>query len=352
MKNTVTTLIISSLLSSLSFFADADADAPAGVRPCCAFGTNLKTEVGGIPVPFVLVENVMNIKDLGVHIYNDGSQGIASSLMGLGDESNGIFYSEKEGFLDSAHIRDTADFTYYLYGEFYKHLGSDYKVMLSPELKTRIIQLHPTYQEYTQVERQKISIELAALTSYRLAQWHEIAQWFGMESVGGFKEYASAFSPEDLYSNMLGALLASDVISVNPNLNKDAFSTAMTKAINTKFIELGVGTKEESKAQIQKMDGIWWDSSKRLPNKWVVIHREYHLGTNLQPNGFKGEIEESVSTEYEALATFMLMPNKNDKDFSALPNSLKNKPYWTPSDFQAIADFAKAHDDKELATKR
>ena len=349
MKNTVTTLIISSLLSGLSF--SAMADAPVGVRPCCAFGTNLKTEVGGIPVPFVSVENVLNINDLGDHIYNDGSQGVASSLMGLGDESNGIFYSQKGGFLDSAHIRDTADFTYYLYGEFYKHLGSDYKVTLSPELKERVVQLHVSSEVYSEAERQKISIELAALTAYRLAQWHEIAQWFGMESVGGFKEYASAFSPEDLYSNMLGALLASDVISVNPKVDKEAFSAAMTKAINTKFIELGVGTKEESKAQIKKMDGIWWDSSKRLPNKWVVIHREYHLGTDLQPNGFKGETEERVSTEYEELATFMLMPNENDKDFSALPSSLNNKPFWTPSDFQQIADFAKAHDDKELAMK-
>lgn len=343
-------MVASSLFLGCSF--SVFADAPVGVRPCCAFGTNLQTEVGGIPVPFVSVENVLNIDDLGDHIYNDGSQGVASSLMGFGDESNGIFYSEKGGFLDSAHIRDTADFTYYLYGEFYTHLGTDYKVTLSPELKDRVVQLHANTEVYTETERQKISIELAALTAYRFAQWHEIAQWFGMESVGGFKEYASAFSPEDLYSNMLGALLASDVIATNPQLNKKDFSKAMTKAIEAKFVELGVGTKEESKVQIKKMDGVWWDSSKRLPNKWVVIHREYHLGTDLEPNGFKGEAKESVSTEYEALATFKLMPNENDKDFSALPAGLKKKPYWTPSDFQAIADFAKEHDDKELLKRK
>lgn len=26
--------------------------APAGVRPCCAFGTDLKAELGWMPVPF------------------------------------------------------------------------------------------------------------------------------------------------------------------------------------------------------------------------------------------------------------------------------------------------------------
>jgi hypothetical protein len=350
MKSKIASIVITSFLCGVSLSAFA-ADAPAGVRPCCAFGTNLQTEIGGIPVPFVSVENVMNIEDLGDHIYNDGSQSVASSLMDFGDESNGIFYSKKGGFLDSAHIRDTADFTYYLYNEFYAHLGSDYKVTLSRELKDRVVQMHKSADVYSEVERQKISIELAALTAYRFAQWHEIAQWFGMESVGGFKEYASAFSPEDLYSNMLGALLANDVIRADPNLDKNAFSTAMTKVIKAKFIELGVGTKEQSKTEIKKMDGVWWDSSKRLPNKWVVIHREYHLGTDLQPNGFKGETKEGVSTEYEALATFMLMSNKNDKDFSVLPDSLKNKPYWTPDDFQQIADFAKKHDDKEQAEK-
>ncbi|KAB2823584.1 DUF4056 domain-containing protein [Aliivibrio finisterrensis] len=349
MKNKIASIVISSLLYGASF--SSFAEAPVGVRPCCAFGTNLQTEVGGIPVPFVSVENVLNIDDLGDHIYNDGSQGIASSLMGFGDESNGIFYSEKGGFLDSAHIRDTADFTYYLYGEFYAHLGTDHKVTLSPELKNRVVQLHASSDVYTETERQKMSIELAALTAYRFAQWHEIAQWFGMESVGGFKEYASAFSPEDLYSNMLGALLASDVITAKPKLSKDDFSLAMTKAIKAKFIELDVGTKEESKAQIKKMDGKWWDSSKRLPNKWVVIHREYYLGTELKPNGIENGVEESVSTKHEALVTFKLMPNKNDIAFSALPESLKSKPYWTPIDFQQIADFAKAHDDKERVLK-
>ncbi|MGN2670563.1 DUF4056 domain-containing protein [Aliivibrio fischeri] len=350
MNNKSLFMIATSLLFGSSF--SVYADAPVGVRPCCAFGTNLQTEVGGIPVPFVSVENVLNIDDLGDHIYNDGSQGVASSLMGFGDESNGIFYSEKGGFLDSAHVRDTADFTYYLYTEFKAHLGNDYSITLSPELKDRVIQLTESKSNFTLEEKQKISVELAALTAYRLAQWHEIAQWFGMESVGGFKELASAFSPEDLYSNMLGAKIASSVIAKNPNLSKDDFSKAMTKAIEAKFIELGVVSKEESKAQIKSMDGVWWDSDKRLPNKWVVIHREYHLGTDLRPNGFKNGVEESLSTEYEALATFKLMHNKNDKAFNALPENLRNKAYWTPSDFQTIADFAKAQDEKEQAKNK
>lgn len=350
MKNNWVSMIITGLLVSGSF--SAYANAPVGVRPCCAFGTNLHTEIGGVKVPFVSVENVLNVNELGDHIYNDGSQNIASSLIGMGDEKNGIFYSPKAGFLDSAHIRDTADFTYYLYTELKDNLGTNYTITLSPELKDRVIQLTESKTHFTPEERLKISVELAALTAYRLAQWHEIAQWFGMESVGGFKEFASAFSPEDLYSNMLGAQLASLVLMTDPTLSKEAFSAAMTVAIEAKFVELGVVSKEESQAQINKMDGVWWDSSKGLPNKWVVIHREYHLGTDLHPNGIQEGVEVRLSTEYEALATLKLMHNANDSAFNALPEALRNKAYWTPDDFQTIADFAKAQDEKEQAKSK
>ena len=53
---------------------------------------------------------------------------------------------------------------------------------------------------------------LAGHLAFEIAQWHEIAQWYGFQSVPGFSEEISAFSPEDLYSNLLGARLAINVI--------------------------------------------------------------------------------------------------------------------------------------------
>ncbi|OWA85706.1 hypothetical protein BV377_29140, partial [Klebsiella pneumoniae] len=44
--------------------------------------------------------------------------------------------------------------------------------------------------------------QLAGHLAFEIALWHEIAQWYGFQSVPGFSEEISAFSPEDLYSNL------------------------------------------------------------------------------------------------------------------------------------------------------
>jgi Protein of unknown function (DUF4056) len=38
----------------------------------------------------------------------------------------------------------------------------------------------------------------------RRLDWHEIAIWYGWANVPMFSERPSAFSPEDMYSNLLG----------------------------------------------------------------------------------------------------------------------------------------------------
>lgn len=43
---------------------------PAGVRLCSAFGTELKAGVSGIPVPFFTLDNVLEIEQIGHHLYN------------------------------------------------------------------------------------------------------------------------------------------------------------------------------------------------------------------------------------------------------------------------------------------
>lgn len=49
-------------------------------------------------------------------------------------------------------------------------------------------------------QRYQLAAWLAGHLAFEIAQWHEIAQWYGFQSVPGFSEEISAFSPEDLYS--------------------------------------------------------------------------------------------------------------------------------------------------------
>ena len=328
-------------------------DAPVGVRPCCAFGQDLKTELLGMPIPFFSVENIVDASRLGKHIYNDGSQNVISSLLGLGDESNGLIFTSKGGFIDTAHVRDTADFTYYLYQQIRQHLGSHYRIILPTELRARHIRLQENKQVLTNKEKQSLSLELAALLAFRLAQWHEIAQWFGYESIIGFPEYVSAFSPEDLYSNMLGAITAKQVLEQQPDLSPSDFSQAMTDAFNDQLQQLGSVSAEETKRNIQQLNGQWWDHNTRLPQKWVVLKRDYQLGLTRYPNGVKNGIPLSLSTQLSngdnnsVWAELYLHNVGNEETLYALPHELKNNMVWQPAQFQQLANFAKQQDHKE-----
>lgn len=346
-------IVVLSLCAALVSQHSKALDAPVGVRPCCAFGQDLKTELLGVPIPFFSVENIVDASRLGKHIYNDGSQNVIASLLGLGDESNGLIYTVKGGFIDTAHVRDTADFTYYLYQQIRQHLGSHYRIILPTELRARHIRLQESKQVLTNKEKQSLSLELAALLAFRLAQWHEIAQWFGYESIIGFPEYVSAFSPEDLYSNMLGAITAKQVLEQQPDLSPSDFSQAMTDAFNDQLQQLGSVSAEETKRHIQQLNGQWWDHNTRLPQKWVVLKRDYQLGLTRYPNGVKNGIPLSLSTQLSngddnsVWAELYLHNVGNEETFYALPHELKNNMVWQPAQFQQLANFAKQQDHKE-----
>src|SRR5690606_24692454 len=137
---------------------------------------------------------------------------------------------------------------------------------------------------------------LAGDIAFQLAQWHEIAQWYGFESVPGFSEAISAFSPEDLYSNLLGARLAINVILQGKAGSTDAYNTAMEAELKRVLLQLDVATQSETERQFREVDGDWWNSKRRVPDKFLVLKRNYNLAKNRLP----------TPTAYEKKAPYML----------------------------------------------
>lgn len=340
--------VLGSALLAVSHLALADA--PVGVRPCCAFGKDLKAQVGNVPVPFFSVGNVLAADEIGNHIYNDGSQGVSRSLLGLGDEHNGLIFTTQGGFIDTAHVRDTADFTYYLFGEIRQKLGTDAVITLPNELRQRAIVLKQNTKPKNVAQADLLALDIAGVMAFRLAQWHEIAQWFGMESVSGFKEFASAFSPEDLYSNMLGATLAMEVLRLQPDMDVKAFGREMDRVTQRALKALGAVSASETTKRIDALDGKWWDSSKRLPDKWVLRKRDYDLSLSLSPNGVADGTTLQLSEDLHDggmvsdWAQFELRKTSLDGAFAPLPAAMKAMNVWTPEQFQRIADIAKSND--------
>ncbi|MFH0273904.1 DUF4056 domain-containing protein [Vibrio jasicida] len=341
------------LLSLCSGFVQAQAlKAPVGVRPCCAFGVDLKAELGSVPVPFFSLENVLSSNEVGTHHYNDGSESVPGSLLGLNEEANGLIFTELGGFIDTAHVRDTSDYTYYLFQLNRHYLGRAAHLDLPEELRVRRIRWYEHKNKLSEQENIERSAQAAALTAFRLAQWHEIAQWFGMVSVSGFKELASAFSSEDLYSNMLGANLAKQVLLSNPDLTPKSFSKAMDSAFQQALKDLQAQPKSVTKAKIQQLDGVWWDSSKRLPDKWVVRFRDYHMALQLTPNYSGANHELSLDAYFadrqpiDQWMSVELIAKDKEKAFSSLPSALKSRSTWSPTDYQVLSNFAQSVDEK------
>ncbi|EPO2325362.1 DUF4056 domain-containing protein [Escherichia coli] len=238
--------------------------APEGLRACCALGYDMQVRIPGMAaaLPFYRVDNIVSAGTTGGHHYNDSL--LPVSINGGAAEYNGIVWSAKGGFVDTAHVRDTADMT----------------VSLNPG-REELVQRRLVFRAFTPPssprERYILAAGMAARLAWQLAAWHEIAQWYGFESVPGFSEEVSAFSPEDLWSNMLGARIAESLILSGHVSDRRMYEVAMGQALRQVLTQLGAATHAGTRARLRQLDGLWWDSRRVLPDKWLLRRRNYDM---------------------------------------------------------------------------
>src|SRR5262249_54272447 len=97
-------------------------------------------------------------------------------------------------------------------------------------------------------------------------------------------ERPSAFSPEDLYSNAVGIKIAGTIIRRHGAAASElAYNQAMTTGLKDALQKLGPLPQEASRRAFQYIDGIWWDSTKRVPDNQLVRHRNFNTGPKLYP---------------------------------------------------------------------
>ncbi|CDG20166.1 conserved protein of unknown function [Xenorhabdus poinarii G6] len=329
-------------------------DPPEGLRACCAFGYNLKAQLGHIPIPFYTIDNIVEAETLGEHHYNDSVIAASTALLGISNEKVGLLYTRKGGFIDISHVRDTSDYTLYLFSHIHAQLGQAWTLTLNNELAARKIHFFAFTPPEDPIERYTLSAYLAAKLAFQLAAWHEIAQWYGYQSVPGFSESISAFSPEDLYSNLLGARLALTLILEGHASSVAQFSASMARILPMALHELGDFPKSATKAMFDRLDGLWWNSYQRIPEKFLVLRRNYATQDNRLP--FMPSGEESVALRLslpehyqhfslDKLAEFQLWPTHEMKHLPV------PKPYWTVKDFKRLAEQAQCEDRRQMLIK-
>ncbi|SPZ64000.1 Uncharacterised protein [Serratia quinivorans] len=324
---------------------------PGGLRPCCAFGYNLKAQAWGIPVPLYQLGNLVDADRLGTHHYNDSAFNAISNLLGIGSEQLGLIYTHRGGFIDIAHVRDTADNTLFLFSQLLPRLGQQWHIDLSPELATRRIQLNAFSPPQDAAQRYTLAAYLAGEIAFQMAAWHEIAQWYGYRSVPGFSEEVSAFSPEDLYSNLLGARLAIDAILQGQAVSLTAYNSTMERLLPQALHQLGAVSIAATQRQFDGIDGDWWDSHRRVPEKFLVLKRDYATGSNRLPAlpPFEKTAPQRLTLPLQlqgfslaSLGELQLWPTDDMRHLPAPAH------YYRPQDFNGLALHARAADAQQI----
>lgn len=360
---------------SLNLRDTRSIDIPVSVRPCCAFGNDQKVKVGAVKVPFYEQANTLDIYGLGMHAFDGGIIALQKNQLSgrQSFENNGIIYTRRGGFIDTAHVRDSADLTVALFFKIFPRLGESFTLELHPELGPRDIVFRETDVSHLNSRRRwLLAANLSARLAYQLAEAHEIAQWHGYRSFTLWSEELSAYSPEDIYSNMMGARLAMALIVRNLAQNKTMFNQNMTLWFKAGMKELEPVSKKKTQAMLDIVDGSWWQSNKPMPEKFMLLKRHYNLGSTQAPNLVSASEAKNHSRWNEVKALFnepaiplllsvpdslygfdldlmaeiqLHIDEKYYPAFTHIPESLWKDQPIVPGNFALIAAYDKAEDD-------
>jgi hypothetical protein len=258
-----------------------------GLRPCCAFGTHLQASLGSIPVPVFSIGNIRSADELGPHKYDSGAVSIrgSASKSAFSTENNGLVYTCRGGFIDTAHVRDYADWTLFWAATIARSSATGTTVELPPEGGRRRVIIRPLPAKL--LERyglRQTAVMLAQWLAFQLSIWHEIATAYGWASIDLYPEYVSSFSPEDLYSNLLGIKIGGGILMQTGSSASDSrYDQSMDMWLQATLRHLQPVPVDAGTAAMYLVDGVWWDSRARLPDPRLVLRRNLDAGDALTP---------------------------------------------------------------------
>ncbi len=257
------------------------------LRPCCAFGTHLQTKLGRLPIPFFSLGNIVSVDDLGPHRYDSGafSIGGTSKRALFTKENNGLVYTCRGGFLDTAHVRDCADWTVFWAATIARLSVTGGVIELPAEGGKRSVIIRPLPEKLIKTYGvRRTSVAMAQWLAFKLSIWHEIATAYGWSSIEIFPEYVSAFSPEDIYSNLLGIKIAGGMLLNAGTVATDSvYDRNMDNWLRSTLNYLGPVSVKDGVEAMRLVDGVWWDSKARLPDPRLVLRRNVDVGLEITP---------------------------------------------------------------------
>jgi len=108
--------------------------------------------------------------------------------------------------------------------------------------------LYPSYwkkipEKYREKIADKMALDMSQYFAYTMTTWHEVLTWFGYKCVFFLPEFSSAFSWEDIYSNLLGTRLGAEAVEDSGH----NYNRAMTILLKDELEELQAQTRKTTR---------------------------------------------------------------------------------------------------------
>ncbi len=223
----------------------------------CGVGGGPRPRIGYSPttggVPFA------DPARLGSHSYGPGV-----------GEASGIVYTERGGSIDIDHVRGAADIAKRAYDLSRSALlkgKKGFSVSPSFEFYSNKIEFkYPENWDTLSAEEKtsiatEVSLQVGRAVGYNSTLYHEMLTWFGTRFML-MPEFYSAFSWDDVYSNLVGATLAMKAVQ-DPNQN---YNRAMTRLLDEEMRTLGAVPRAEAIRVTDSVKGKWFKGGLAHPS--------------------------------------------------------------------------------------
>jgi hypothetical protein len=232
------------------------------MRRCCAIGWKSAT---GAPIS-LFDTRPLDQQTLYHHAHIYGGPGFTAAVS---KDPVGHIYSARGGILDIGHIRDHADLARYIAVRARLAMPDGLTLTLSPEAGARRVR----FQRTITPPSPWVAAVLGARISYELSIWHEIVTWAAQNTGFPTLQPYSAFSPEDNYSNLLGAFLGYQAVLKSETEFDDAMTTGLAgAAFRLRPLDL-----EGTRQAVDYVEGQWF---RYVGGKLELLRRHFNaLGT-------------------------------------------------------------------------
>ncbi len=197
-------------------------------------------------------------------------------------EGTGMLYTLRGGHIDLAHVRGPADQTKKAYDRAYSCIVNGRRSFTVRPAWERItnkvtFEYPANWKKTPKAERQRIARDIALkigpVVGYNSSLYHEMLTWKGAKFFLIEPEFKSSFSWEDIYSNAMGAWIATDAIKAG-----GSFNSTFTRLLDQELKRMEVVSRSKARQITESVRGKWYTHASLIKK-----NMDSHVDDDISP---------------------------------------------------------------------